>query len=431
MSNKVLLSPVKWQIELPDGTPAAGYKIFTYQAGTTTKATTYTDESGLTPNTNPIVLDSRGEASVWVESANPDSLDVLPPGPPGPPGTQGPPGPSGSPGAPGLSNQPSVAVDLSIQDIMNLNDTPVQILPPLPSGFYYASSLFIFQSSIVGNPMDNSFGGDLTLYYGPDTSGQTVMQNSLPLNVPNILTQAVNSVDAFLSNVTFGYGFSGAGSGPTLVPLTTVAAQQIVLASSTQWAAVQTAGPIYKLRIHSGAAGTVYAANDVGTIGGGGTGGTYKVLTVAGGVPTSIQLTAPGTGYNNTFNAATTATSGTGTGLHVDLFVITGNNTRLRVLCYYQIVPVQVLSGGILTLGTATGSHLGSGYAVGDTGFIDAGDLNATYVVDTVSSGAVSSFHLTYIGSSYVPADNVPTATGGSQPGTGTGFQIRVLTVTP
>ncbi|HEX3161134.1 MAG TPA: hypothetical protein VHQ92_01025 [Pseudolabrys sp.] len=434
MGNKVLLAPVKWQVELPDGRPAAGYKIFTYEAGTVTKAVTYTDASGLTPNTNPIILDSRGEASVWVESANPDSLNVLPPGPPGPPGTQGPPGPQGSPGAPGLSNEPSVTVDLTIQQIMNLNEAggAVQILPPPPLGFYYAANLFVFQSSIVGNPMDNSFGGDLTLYYGTDTTGLPVLKTPMPLNVPNILTQSANAVDAFLTRVGQGFGFSGtAFPGASFVPLTDVTAKGIVLASSTQWAAVQTAGPIYKLRIHSGAAGTGYAVNDVGTIGGGGTGGTYKVLTVASGAPTSIQLTAAGTGYNNTFNAATTATSGAGTGLHVDIFVITGNNTQLRVSAYYRLVPVQNLSGGILTLGPATGSHLGSGYAVGDTGIINAGNLNATYIVDAVSGGAISGFHLTYIGSGYVPADNVPTATGGSQPGSGTGFQIRILSVTP
>lgn len=48
------------------GNPLTGGLLFTYQAGTTTKQTTYTDQSQNTANTNPIVLDSRGEANVWL-----------------------------------------------------------------------------------------------------------------------------------------------------------------------------------------------------------------------------------------------------------------------------------------------------------------------------------------------------------------------------
>lgn len=48
---------------------AVGAKLFTYAAGTTTKLSTYTSSSGATPNTNPIILDDRGEANVWVPAA--------------------------------------------------------------------------------------------------------------------------------------------------------------------------------------------------------------------------------------------------------------------------------------------------------------------------------------------------------------------------
>lgn len=44
-----------------NGIPAVGGKLFVYQAGTTTKTNTYTDSTGLTPNTNPIIFNSRGE----------------------------------------------------------------------------------------------------------------------------------------------------------------------------------------------------------------------------------------------------------------------------------------------------------------------------------------------------------------------------------
>ena len=52
-----------------DGSPLVGGKLYTYAAGTTTPLATYTTITGLVANTNPIILDSRGEASVWFSAA--------------------------------------------------------------------------------------------------------------------------------------------------------------------------------------------------------------------------------------------------------------------------------------------------------------------------------------------------------------------------
>ena len=49
------------------GVPLSGGKVYTYVAGTTTPKVTYTDASGLTPNTNPVILDSAGEANIWLQ----------------------------------------------------------------------------------------------------------------------------------------------------------------------------------------------------------------------------------------------------------------------------------------------------------------------------------------------------------------------------
>lgn len=49
-----------------DGRPLNGGKLFTYVAGTSTKLATYTDSTGASPNTNPIILDYRGECRLWV-----------------------------------------------------------------------------------------------------------------------------------------------------------------------------------------------------------------------------------------------------------------------------------------------------------------------------------------------------------------------------
>ena len=49
-----------------NGAPLAGGKLYTYQAGTNTPVPTYTNSTGSTANTNPLVLNARGECNVWV-----------------------------------------------------------------------------------------------------------------------------------------------------------------------------------------------------------------------------------------------------------------------------------------------------------------------------------------------------------------------------
>lgn len=44
----------------------AGGKLYSYIAGTTTPQSTYTDSTSATANANPVILDSRGEAGVWL-----------------------------------------------------------------------------------------------------------------------------------------------------------------------------------------------------------------------------------------------------------------------------------------------------------------------------------------------------------------------------
>lgn len=61
------LSPLpKMQFFDANGDPLVGGKLYTYAAGTTTPLATYTSSSGAVSNANPIILDSRGEANVWL-----------------------------------------------------------------------------------------------------------------------------------------------------------------------------------------------------------------------------------------------------------------------------------------------------------------------------------------------------------------------------
>ena len=64
------LSPTpKLQFFDLNGAPLSGGLLYTYEAGTTTPLASYTDSTGNFANTNPIVLDSRGEANVWLAGA--------------------------------------------------------------------------------------------------------------------------------------------------------------------------------------------------------------------------------------------------------------------------------------------------------------------------------------------------------------------------
>lgn len=61
------LSPTpKLQFFGTDGLPLVGGKLYTYAAGTTTPIATYTDNTESSQNTNPVILDSAGQASVWL-----------------------------------------------------------------------------------------------------------------------------------------------------------------------------------------------------------------------------------------------------------------------------------------------------------------------------------------------------------------------------
>jgi len=53
-----------------NGDVLSGGKLYTYEAGTTTPLTSYTSSTGVTPHTNPIVLDAAGRVpggEIWLD----------------------------------------------------------------------------------------------------------------------------------------------------------------------------------------------------------------------------------------------------------------------------------------------------------------------------------------------------------------------------
>jgi microcystin-dependent protein len=79
MATPVFQAPLpKFQFN-QNGAPLSGGKLFTYLSGTTTKLKTYTEYTGSTPNTNPIILDSNGQCDIWLIQGNAYTFVLSPP----------------------------------------------------------------------------------------------------------------------------------------------------------------------------------------------------------------------------------------------------------------------------------------------------------------------------------------------------------------
>jgi hypothetical protein len=68
MTTEVLVPLLTPQFFSNQGQPLVGGQLFSYQAGTNTPQATYTDSTGGTPNSNPVILNARGEppSGVWI-----------------------------------------------------------------------------------------------------------------------------------------------------------------------------------------------------------------------------------------------------------------------------------------------------------------------------------------------------------------------------
>jgi hypothetical protein len=114
--------------------------------------------------------------------------------------------------------------------------------------------------------------------------------------------------------------------------------QPFVLTGDTAYSS----GPIVTTTLNAGGSG--YVANDTGTIDGGVVAATYKVLTVgAGGSVLTYQVTSPGTAYpviNNEATATGGAQPGVGVGFTVNITAVATGDGTLKVVTYYQIIPV-------------------------------------------------------------------------------------------
>lgn len=150
-----------------NGSPLVGGLLFTYVAGTTTKIATYTDASGSTPNTNPIVLNFRGECQLWVSPSLAYKFVLSPAGDTDPPGNP-------------IWTVDNISIatgslDNSAQDTGSGNSIQLAIpsLPSIPSAF----TRIVWKSNLT-----NTGAVTLTLNGGVTKSLQWQNQQALSAN---------------------------------------------------------------------------------------------------------------------------------------------------------------------------------------------------------------------------------------------------------
>jgi hypothetical protein len=62
-----LLQMIRHRFYDNDGSLLAGGKVYIYEAGTTTPKNSFTDYTGTVPNSNPVILNAKGEAAIWTD----------------------------------------------------------------------------------------------------------------------------------------------------------------------------------------------------------------------------------------------------------------------------------------------------------------------------------------------------------------------------
>jgi hypothetical protein len=212
---------------------------------------------------------------------------------------------------------------LSAAQINALSVTPVQLVPAPGAG----KVVLVFGVAFV-------FAAGTILYQTSGADTQSIFYAGDPTKT---LTQLFsNLITKFPLSSSFAYQPGGVALTVFLLPGDTNKAVQISAASPFDQGAIATSS--------LGAGGAGYVANDTGTITTGNGDATYKVLTVdGGGAVLTYQITNPGTGYNTGNGQATAvggAQPGVGAGFTVNVLTVNLGNGTLKVVTYYQIIPV-------------------------------------------------------------------------------------------
>lgn len=183
--NPSSLGGPKPQFELSDGTPAVGNRLFFYVAGSSTKQSTYTDSTGGSANTNPIVLNALGmpTTEIWFTAGQSYKVVYAPPGSDDPP------------------NSPIFTVD----NLRGINDTSVTISQWVASGI---TPTFVSTTSFTlpGDQTTEFHPGRriLTTNTGGSVYSYIVTSVFGALTTVTVLNDGAGVLDSGLSAVSYG-----------------------------------------------------------------------------------------------------------------------------------------------------------------------------------------------------------------------------------
>lgn len=321
------MSFVKSQWFNNNGIPCAGCLLYTYDAGTSTPLATYEDAAETTPNSNPVVLDASGRATIFLGAASYKFVMTLANG------TQ-----LWTVDGVNASNLLILSTDnvwsgtntfdntVTFNSTVTMNDGFTANGPAILTDGGTFSGSFAGSPSFTGTPnFANGFTDTVATGTPPFTVDSTTQVNNLNAGLLNGCTWAAPCAIGTTTPNTAIFTALQANTNFVLnssTPQTGIAGTDSSLLSA---GVISGTGAITAAVPHSGDAGTGFNVGDLlSVMGGGGTGGVIKVAAVTAGVPTSYTVVNQGSGYANTGGAALSVLTGTGVAGEADITASSG-----------------------------------------------------------------------------------------------------------
>jgi hypothetical protein len=370
----------KTQFLTADGAPLVGGRVYTYEAGTTTPQATYTDSSGSTANSNPIILDSRGEANIWLgesvykfKLADADDVEIWTVDYVAAPTTSLSPVLSGNVTISTNSSGPALKITqtgtgevLRVQDSADPDTTPFIINSAGLVGLGTVSPTEALDIDNNGKIQFSSVGVSRTVIEADATNSTFDVKDNRNFVVRT--NGSARFTVAGNGNVTFAGGITISSGGVAVTGNSTVTGTLGVSSTLT----VSSGG----LTVSAGGAAITGNSTVTGTF------GTTGVLTAQSGVTVSSGgLTVSSGGAGITGNSSVTGTLGVSSTLTVSSggAAITGNSTVTGTLTATSTLTASngltVSAGGAGITGTLTAN---SGVSVPSGGVNVTGTVTAT-----------------------------------------------------
>jgi hypothetical protein len=347
MSNTTLCPVLKQRFFDSNGVPLSGGLIYSYIAGTSTPQATYTDETGVTPNSNPVVLDSTGSAEIWITSGSykfvvQDSLG----------NTQFTVDNVSEP-TPATGSGTVTSVNVSVPAFMSISGNPVTTTGTLAFGL-----------SGTALPVANGGTGSTSLVTAATAS--SVMGRDANAN-----TQANNLIENFATTAT--------AAGTTTLSVSSAYNQQFT-GSTTQTVVLPDATTLVvgqQFAILNRSTGAVTVNNH----------GASLVATVGASTQAYITCTSIGSS-NGTWDVSSSASGGGGSGTVTTVSVASANGftgTVANATSTPAITMATSVTGVLKGNGTAiSAATSGTDYSAGTSG------LSTGIVKSTTSTGALT-----------------------------------------